>query len=137
MSHQHSNENQARAEYTVLNMVNQPELSTSKNKVLQVLRNEWNQNGRLKFVIIALGIFMSFLVVGLCQEKIMKTPYGDDKEQFTFANTLVEVSLLSGFIFINSEYRKLNNFLNCSLVCVCVIMCCGLIWVINSSSSVI
>lgn len=110
MSHQHSNENQARAEYTVLNMVNQPDLSTSKNKVLQVIRNEWNQNGRLKFVIIALGIFMSFLVVGLCQEKIMKTPYGDDEEEFTFPNTLVEVPLLSGFIFINSEYRKLNGF---------------------------
>lgn len=99
MSHQQSNENQAQAEYTVLNMVQQPDLS--QNKVLQVIQNAWNQNGRSKFVIIALGIFMSFLVVGLCQEKIMKTPYGDDKEEFTFANTLVEVSLLSGFIFIN------------------------------------
>lgn len=105
MSHIQSNENQIQTEYSALKMTNQPNIATSGNGVLQVLRNQWDGNGRLKFVIIALGIFISYLYVGLCQEKIMKTPYGENKEKFTYANTLVEVSLVSGLIFINSKYQ--------------------------------
>lgn len=103
MSHLQSNQNQAQTEYTVLNMTNQAETSEGGNKLLQVFQNQWNNNGRLKFVIIALGIFISYLYVGLCQEKIMKSTYGDEEEKFTYANTLVEVSLVSGLIFINSK----------------------------------
>lgn len=105
MSHIQSNGNRVQTEYSAVKMTNQPNTATSGNGVLQVLRNQWDGNGRLKFVIIALGIFISYLYVGLCQEKIMKTPYGENKERFTYANTLVEVSLVSGLIFINSKYQ--------------------------------
>lgn len=103
MSHLPSNQNQVETEYSALEINNKTDPPASGNKLVRLIRNQWNENGQLKFVIIALGIFVSYLIVGLCQEKILKTPYGDEKEKFKFSNTLVEVSLVSGFIFINSK----------------------------------
>lgn len=104
MSHLPSNQNPVDTDYGVLKINNQTDPApTNGSKFVRMIRNQWNENGQLKFVIIALGIFVSYVYVGLCQEKILRTPYGDDKEKFKYSNTLVEVSLLSGFIFINSE----------------------------------
>lgn len=104
MSHLHSSQNQVGTDYSFVKMSNQTDPPASGgNKLVRVVRNQWAENGRLKFIIIALGIFVSFLCVGLLQETFMKNTYGEEKEKFKYANTLVEVSLVSGLIFINSE----------------------------------
>lgn len=104
MSDLPSNQNLVENDYGVLKISNQTDPAPENgSKFVGVIRDQWNEKGQLKFVIIALGIFVSYLYVGLCQEKILKTPYGDEKEKFKYSNTLVEVSLVSGFIFINSE----------------------------------
>lgn len=110
MTHQtQSNHNQTQDDtnYTALKMSNEAD-PPSENNVVRFLKNQWDENGRVKFVIVALGIFVSYLMVGILQEKIMKGRYGEgeDEERYTYSNTLVEVSLVSGLIFINS---KLNH----------------------------
>ncbi|PAA73361.1 hypothetical protein BOX15_Mlig007311g1, partial [Macrostomum lignano] len=43
----------------------------------------------IKFLVFALGIFISYFVYGLLQEKITKTEYGLDKQTFTFTCSMV------------------------------------------------
>lgn len=79
-------------------------------KLPELIQNRWAKNGRVKFVITAVGVFSTYLIIGILQEKIMKTPYGnaandDDTigETFKYANTLVDVYLIFGFIFMKSK----------------------------------
>lgn len=79
-------------------------------KLPHIVEKSWLKNGRVKFVITAIGICLSYLYVGLLQEKIMKGRYGDGVngdgtigETFKYANTLVEVYLIFGFIIIKSK----------------------------------
>lgn len=91
-------------------------------KLPELIQSRWAKNGRVKFVITAVGVFSTYLIIGILQEKIMKTPYGannDDTtgETFKYANTLVDVYLIFGLIFMKSkssskysiEMTKANN----------------------------
>lgn len=82
--------------------------------VPHMVRNSWMKNGRVKFVLTAIGIFLSYLCVGVMQERIMKGRYGtvvnDDNtigEKYEYANTLVEVHITFGLICVRSKSCKL------------------------------
>lgn len=74
------------------------------------IKNVWNSNGKIKFILVALGIFVSFVYVGVFQETIMKGCYGEDKsnncengEQFKFASSLVLVKSFCGLVIISGK----------------------------------
>lgn len=67
----------------------------------------WTTNGRVKFIITALGIFGSFFCVGILQEVIMKGCYADDTrgnckfgERFKYPITLVLVKCFFDLVFV-------------------------------------
>lgn len=74
--------------------------------VWNALKKCWISNGRIKFIITALGIFGSFFVVGILQEMIMRGCYGSDVdnckqgERFKHATTTVLVKCLCGLVFV-------------------------------------
>lgn len=81
--------------------------STNQWKPIRMIRHSWKNNGRLKFITTALGIFLSYFVVGILQEKIMRGCYGDtvnkdcrNGERFKYAVTLVCVQSLCALTFI-------------------------------------
>lgn len=112
-SNQNQTDNQSKC--TVLNLsgrLDDPS-KESRIKLFHIVKCCWKKNYRIKFIITAFGIFISYLCVGILQEKIMKSHYGDQinadgtkGEKFTYANTLAAVSLLSGFIFIGGKQVK-------------------------------
>lgn len=55
----------------------------------------------VKFVIIGGGIFLSFWVIGLLQEKLYKGIYGADEEKFTYVMSL---------IFVTTSFHCLSSF---------------------------
>lgn len=84
--------------------------NTNQLKIVRMIRHSWTNNGRLKFVSTALCIFLTYFLVGICQEKIMRGCYGDsvnkdcrNGEKFKYAVTLVGVQSLCAFIFIRSK----------------------------------
>lgn len=94
----------------VVDMINDTEShssTTNRWKVIRLIRHSWKHNGRLKFMITALGIFLSYFIVGILQEKVMRGCYGDtvhkdcrNGERFKYAVTLVGVQSLCAFTFI-------------------------------------
>lgn len=93
-----------------LSSISDPPSKPSHFKLQHMMINCWKEHDRVKFIITALGIFLSYLCVGIFHEKIMKTRYGNEKnadgsigETYTYANTLAGVSILSGFIFIGGK----------------------------------
>lgn len=78
-------------------------------KLPHMVKKSWQTNGRFKFIITAIGIFLSYSCVGILQEIIMKGYYGGDEvtgEKFKYENTLVEVYLMLGLIFIKSKSNR-------------------------------
>lgn len=78
-------------------------------KLPHMVKKSWQTNGRFKFIITAIGIFLSYSYVGILQEIIMKGYYGGDEvtgEKFKYENTLVEVYLMLGLIFIKSKSNR-------------------------------
>lgn len=74
-----------------------------------VLKKSWKNNGILKFIVVALGIFASFITVGILKEKVMRGCYGDvgnkncpQDRRFKYATTLVGSQMLCAFIVIKS-----------------------------------
>lgn len=93
-----------------LSGISDPPSKARRFKLQHMMINCWKEHDRVKFIITALGIFLSYLCVGIFHEKIMKTRYGNEKnadgsigETYTYANTLAGVSILSGFIFIGGK----------------------------------
>lgn len=79
-------------------------------RIFDAIRESWTNNGRIKFILTALGIFLSFICVGILQERIMRGCYGDEgnkdcppERRFKYAITLVAVQMLSAFILIKSK----------------------------------
>lgn len=84
------------------------------NSVFNALRKIWAGNGRLKFIIVALGIFCSYFVVGVLQERTMRVCYGDkvdgkckDDDTFKYAVMIALVQNFLAFIIIRSKYTNL------------------------------
>lgn len=89
------------------------------------ISQSWADNGRIKFIITAVGIFLSFLYVGALQERIMRGCYGDEdnkdcppERRYKHAITLVAVQMLCAYILVkgnfnfNSDFNSFqNNFL--------------------------
>lgn len=80
--------------------------------VWNAFQKSWQNNGRFKFIVVALGIFLSYFIVGILQEKIMRGCYGDDTskkcekgEKFTYAITIALVQNVFAFIIIRGEYQ--------------------------------
>lgn len=80
------------------------------------IRNCWEANGKIKFIFVALGIFVSFIYVGIFQETIMRGCYGEDTsnecengEKFKYAITLVLVKSFCGLVFIIGKSKKKKN----------------------------
>lgn len=109
---------QIKSNNDIVNMSNHtdPNLTEKRLKTVHVFRNAlkkcWTTNGRIKFIITALGIFGSFFCVGILQEMVMRGCYGDDTsknckhgERFKYAMTLVLVKSFCGLVFVqgNSE----------------------------------
>lgn len=93
-----------------LSSISDPPSKARHFKLQHMMINCWKEHDRVKFIITALGIFLSYLCVGIFHEKIMKTRYGNENnadgsigEMYTYANTLAGVSILSGFIFIGGK----------------------------------
>lgn len=100
------------ANYTAVEMTNRTDTSSTDSQasnkkgfklVLATIERHWAQNGKVKLIITALGIFVSYLFVGFLQEKIMRGCYSNEDQQcdkFTFAFTLVLVQFVFSYIFI-------------------------------------
>lgn len=79
--------------------------------IIGAIKNVWTSNGKIKFLFVALGILVSFVYVGVFQEKIMRGCYGgttkdcSDGEKFKFATTLVFVKSFCGLVFIQGTYE--------------------------------
>lgn len=89
--------------------------------VVTTLKNCWKNNGKVKLIFTAFGIFLSFVCVGIFQEKIMKSCYGDEDdrngeckhgERFRYAVTLVLVKTFFGLFFVLGKVIKLHVFIN-------------------------
>lgn len=111
----HSNENQTDAKYTDIEVIEQPELSSTESRfklahiVINSIRSHWEENGKFKLIITALGIFLSYIIVGILQEKIMRGCYSDKNgicNRFTFAITLVGVQFIFSFTFIKGIFLR-------------------------------
>lgn len=111
MSHLNSNEKELEANYTAAIDVNvqpdQPASSSSPTRtIVNTIQRQWKENGMIKLISIALGIFLSYFVVGILQEKIMRVPYQNDdgtSEKFKFATTLVGVNFIFSFVFMKGS----------------------------------
>lgn len=122
MSHLNSNENQIETTYTNVEMTDQPEPSSSRGSrfklihiIINSIRRYWDENGKVKLIITALGIFLSYIIVGFLQEKIMRGCYNDENgncERFTFVLTLVGVQFIFSYTFIkgNCDITIFSNF---------------------------
>lgn len=82
------------------------------NAVFNGLRKIWAGNGRLKFIIVALGIFCSYFIVGILQERTMRVCYSDERDDkgkckdadtFKYAVTIALVQNFLAFIIIRSK----------------------------------
>ncbi|XP_020891867.1 solute carrier family 35 member B1-like [Exaiptasia diaphana] len=60
---------------------------------------------RFKFLICFLGIFVSYFYYGIIQEKITRAPYGENKEKFVFALTLVFVQCIVNALFAKAVVK--------------------------------
>ncbi|XP_031636441.1 solute carrier family 35 member B1-like [Contarinia nasturtii] len=107
MSHLSSNEKESEANYTAVEINGQPKQSSSSSSpiyaVVNTCQRQWRENGLIKLISIAVGIFLSYFVVGILQEKIVRVPYiGSDKkeEKFKHVTTLVGVNFIFSFIFM-------------------------------------
>lgn len=78
------------------------------NTMWKTLQKSWANNGRLKFIIVALGIFFSYFIVGILQEKTMRGSYDGDKYNGPITIALVQNFL--AFLIIKSEYTNFIDF---------------------------
>lgn len=110
MSHSNLNENQTEANYAAVEINEQSKIPSTNqsqfnliNTVLNPIRDMWEQNGSIKLIIVALGIFSSFFIIGILQERIIKVPYVDSdgiKEIFHYEFTLIGVQYIFTFILV-------------------------------------
>lgn len=79
----------------------------------------WKNNGKIKLIFTAIGIFLSFVCVGIFQEKIMRGCYGDESDKsgkckhgdrFEFAVTLVLVKTFFGLLIVLGMINYMNFF---------------------------
>lgn len=98
---------------TAVNVADDADAPTNESpfSVIRAIQTSWKNNGRLKFILTAAGIFVAYLCVGMLQEKIMRGCYGDNCERFKYAVTLVGVQSLCAFIFIKSKKKKIVFFI--------------------------
>lgn len=104
MSHPYRNPTEA-----AVNVDDQHSSHSNQNRsiivrIVHVIQNSWETNGRLKFILIALGIFVSYICHGMFMERIMRGCYGDegnkncpDEKKFKYAIALVAVQMLCAF----------------------------------------
>lgn len=67
-----------------------------------------------KFIVTALGIFFSYFIYGILQEKVTRGKYGADEEgnggeKFTFTLTLVGVQCLWNWIFAKGKSNAFES----------------------------
>ncbi|KAK8943668.1 UDP-galactose/UDP-glucose transporter 5 [Platanthera guangdongensis] len=69
----------------------------------------WKESRSTKLLFSVAGIMLTLLVYGVLQEKIMRVPYGDDKEYFTsslflvLCNRLTTSAVSAGFLLISKK----------------------------------
>ncbi|XP_055306526.1 solute carrier family 35 member B1 homolog [Sitodiplosis mosellana] len=108
MSHLNANENPTEANYTAVEMAARPQQSPTESRFKRIassIGRQWEENGKVKFIITALGIFLSYMLVGYLQEIIMRGKYCDESdkcERYEYAVTLVCVQFLFSFTFIKA-----------------------------------
>ena len=120
MSHSNSNENQTETNYAAVEINEQSKPPSSNqsqfkliNTVLNPIRDMWEQNGAIKLIIVALGIFTSFFIIGILQEKIIKVPYVDSdgkKEIFQYEFTLIAVQYICTFILVKGVEQFMLSY---------------------------
>lgn len=95
-------------------MTNRIESSSKNNqfKLVHIVENlierYWNKNGKIKLIITAFGIIMSYLIVGILQEKITKSHYCDEIgncDKFKYELTLVGIQFIFSFTFIKGNFK--------------------------------
>lgn len=122
MSHLNANENATETSYTAVEMTDRPQPSSPSREsrfkpihiVVSYVGRHWEENGNVKLVITALGIFLSYFLVGILQEKIMRGDYCDENgkcERFDYAVTLICVQFIFSFTFIKGKLQIVHFFL--------------------------
>lgn len=95
-------------------MTNQPESASGESqfKPFHIMANSigryWDKNGKVKLIITAVGIFVSYFIVGILQEKIMRGCYRNETgncDKFKYELTLVGVQFIFSFTFIKGKFK--------------------------------
>lgn len=123
MSHLNSNETHTEMGYTAveikptLESQSDPATKSRLERIGRAIQQNWKNNGRLKFIITAVGIFITYMYVGILQERMMRGCYGDDVnkdcrngEKFKYAVTLVAAQSLCAFTIISSNTENAELF---------------------------
>lgn len=86
---------------------------TKLSQIIHSMKQHFKNNKRLKFILIASGIFVSFICVGILKEKIMRGCYDNvdwkncpEHSRFKFAITIVALQMLCAFIFMKGMILK-------------------------------
>lgn len=80
------------------------------NQIWACALKSWQNNGRLKFIVSALGIFVSYFVFGIFQEKMMRGCYGDStngckkEDKFSYSVVVSLVQNVFAFVTIRCKY---------------------------------
>lgn len=100
---------------TIVIIKDQPCSEENRSRIFvltRVIKKSWKNNGILKFIVVALGIFASFITLGMLKEKVMRGCYGDvgnkncpEDRRFKYATTLVGSQMLCAFIVIKSTVK--------------------------------
>lgn len=122
MSHPYRNPTEA-----AVNMDDQHSSHSNQNRsifirIMDVIQQSWESNGRLKFMLIALGIFVSFICHGMFMERIMRGCYGDegnkncpDEKKFTYPIALVAIQMLCAFTAVRGMFVLLCNIISITI----------------------
>lgn len=80
------------------------------SQITNVIRQSWESNGRLKFILIAIGIFVSFICHGMFMETLTRGCYGDkidnkcpDDKKFKYPIAMVSVQMLCAFAAVKGN----------------------------------
>lgn len=114
MSHLNSNERASEANYMTVEVNNLSEQPTSTEfhsgplrTAVKFIQHQWKENGIIKLITVALAIIISFFIVGILAERMMRIPYYNQNgtsEKFKFEMTLIGVQFLCSYIFIKGIY---------------------------------
>jgi solute carrier family 35 (UDP-galactose transporter), member B1 len=76
-------------------------------------------NDKSRLMVSASGIFVSYFIFGMLQEKITRGRYGDEEnidgsagERFTFTLALVGVQCLFNWLFVKGKFCKSTSVSN-------------------------